>query len=235
MSVTTNPTSVPPIAKWREGDRTVTKLPRGNHRISREDILASQRGRIIRAALEMIGEHGPGSLSVSEVVRRAGISRKAFYEQFGSFEDCVADAVMTANLVIGAEMASAAEAAAPTGQFDRIRLMIQEFCAMASEEPAITVAVVGNSYALDAPTRQVWINILGVRRAILTSYWETARGLEPTIAAATPERITAAISLIETSILEAIANDEAATLPSRAEVIADGVLDVLAGGSLVKI
>jgi len=66
----------------------VTRLPRGRHGLSREEVVGSQRGRIFRAMAETMARKGYAATSVSEVLREAGVSRETFYEQFSSKEDC---------------------------------------------------------------------------------------------------------------------------------------------------
>jgi AcrR family transcriptional regulator len=67
---------------------TTSRLPRGPHSLSREQVAANQRMRIGMAMLETIGEKGYVASTVSEVVGRAGVSRKAFYQHFTNKEEC---------------------------------------------------------------------------------------------------------------------------------------------------
>jgi AcrR family transcriptional regulator len=64
------------------------KLPRGPHSLTREQVAANQRLRVGMAMLEAIGEKGYVATTVSEVVARAGVSRKAFYQHFTNKEEC---------------------------------------------------------------------------------------------------------------------------------------------------
>jgi AcrR family transcriptional regulator len=52
--------------------------------------VASQRGRILAAMTAAVGEHGYHGTRVSDVVWRAGVSRKTFYELFAGKDDCFA-------------------------------------------------------------------------------------------------------------------------------------------------
>jgi AcrR family transcriptional regulator len=65
-----------------------SRLPRGPHSLSRDQVAANQRTRIGMAMLESIGEKGYVATTVSEVVSRAGVSRKAFYQHFANKEEC---------------------------------------------------------------------------------------------------------------------------------------------------
>ena len=64
-------------------------LPRGPHALSREEVAASQRARLIAAFTELLAESGYGAVTIGELAKRASVSRGAFYEQFASKEDCL--------------------------------------------------------------------------------------------------------------------------------------------------
>ena len=62
--------------------------PPGRHPLSREFIAQHQRARIIAALAEETVEKGYRAVTVADIVRRAGIARNTFYENFSSKEDC---------------------------------------------------------------------------------------------------------------------------------------------------
>jgi AcrR family transcriptional regulator len=64
------------------------RLPRGPHRLAREQVLASQRGRMLDAIAEAVAAKGYAATTVGDVVGRAGVSRKTFYEHFDDKEEC---------------------------------------------------------------------------------------------------------------------------------------------------
>jgi AcrR family transcriptional regulator len=63
-------------------------LPRGRHATPREVVAASQRERMLAAMAEAVGEKGYGPVAVADVIARAGVSRKTFYEHFSDKEEC---------------------------------------------------------------------------------------------------------------------------------------------------
>ncbi|MGZ4202871.1 MAG: TetR/AcrR family transcriptional regulator, partial [Thermoleophilaceae bacterium] len=69
-------------------EQTLSTLPRGPHRLAREEVLASQRGRMLAAMAEAVAEKGYAATTVADVVGRAGVSRKTFYEHFNDKEEC---------------------------------------------------------------------------------------------------------------------------------------------------
>jgi AcrR family transcriptional regulator len=64
------------------------RLPRGRHGLSRDQVTAAQRERIIAATADAMAELGYAATPVAEILRRAGISRETFYQQFESKQDC---------------------------------------------------------------------------------------------------------------------------------------------------
>jgi AcrR family transcriptional regulator len=63
-------------------------MPPGRHPLPREFIAQHQRARIIAALAEETVEKGYRAVTVADIVRRAGIARNTFYENFSSKEDC---------------------------------------------------------------------------------------------------------------------------------------------------
>ena len=64
------------------------QLPRGRHGLSREEVAASQRARLLLGVTEAMTEKGFVGTSVADILQRAGVSRETFYQQFSSKLDC---------------------------------------------------------------------------------------------------------------------------------------------------
>jgi AcrR family transcriptional regulator len=65
-----------------------TRPAPGRQQLSREFIARHQRARIIAALSEEIATRGYRGVTVADIVRRAGIARNTFYENFSSKEQC---------------------------------------------------------------------------------------------------------------------------------------------------
>ncbi|HEY1665203.1 MAG TPA: TetR/AcrR family transcriptional regulator [Trebonia sp.] len=63
-------------------------LPRGRSRLPARAVQASQRERILRSVVAAIAGKGYPDVTVADIVRRAKVSRAAFYLHFRSREDC---------------------------------------------------------------------------------------------------------------------------------------------------
>jgi AcrR family transcriptional regulator len=65
------------------------KLPSGRRAtLSRADVVAHQRRRLLWAMVDEVAERGYPAVSVAHVIARAGVSRATFYEQFDDKETC---------------------------------------------------------------------------------------------------------------------------------------------------
>jgi AcrR family transcriptional regulator len=60
----------------------------GQAQLPPEFIASHQRARIISALAEVTAEKGYRAVTVTDVLKRAGVSRSAFYENFSTKEDC---------------------------------------------------------------------------------------------------------------------------------------------------
>jgi AcrR family transcriptional regulator len=64
------------------------RLPRGPHRLGADAVAENQRRRMHGAMIEAVAANGYGRTSVKQVVTLAGVSRRAFYEQFSNKQEC---------------------------------------------------------------------------------------------------------------------------------------------------
>jgi AcrR family transcriptional regulator len=82
---------------------TVHQLPRGRHGLTREEVVGSQRERILSAMARAVGSKGFARATVADVIALAGVSRETFYEQFSDKEDCfLATLEQAADALLGA-------------------------------------------------------------------------------------------------------------------------------------
>ncbi len=64
------------------------RLPSGRHGLPRSFVADNQRLRIVAAMLRVLPCRGYSETTIGDVTREAGVSRSAFYGQFGSKEEC---------------------------------------------------------------------------------------------------------------------------------------------------
>jgi AcrR family transcriptional regulator len=64
------------------------RLPHGPHGMGRDAVARHQRARLFGAMIEAVHRQGYKGTTVAHVIALAGVSRRAFYEQFANKEDC---------------------------------------------------------------------------------------------------------------------------------------------------
>jgi AcrR family transcriptional regulator len=109
-------------------------LPRGPHRLAREQVLESQRGRMLEAIAQAVAAKGYAATTVGDVVGGAGVSRKTFYEHFVDKEECFLAAWDTGVDVLFDSIARAQRDA--EGSMERIRLGLRAYLHTLADEPA---------------------------------------------------------------------------------------------------
>jgi AcrR family transcriptional regulator len=77
-----------PSSAWPANDKA-TRLPRGPHALPQEVVIAHQRERLLDAAVASVAEVGFAELTVRDLIDRAGVSRRTFYQLFDDKLACV--------------------------------------------------------------------------------------------------------------------------------------------------
>ncbi|OLR94022.1 TetR/AcrR family transcriptional regulator [Actinokineospora bangkokensis] len=95
-------------------------LPSGRHRLDPEQVRASQRGRLLNAALWTAAHKGYPEMTIGDLVERASVSRRTFYEHFSGKVECFLAAIDHG--VADVVKAIGAAETAVSGQDWRVRL-----------------------------------------------------------------------------------------------------------------
>lgn len=102
-------------------DRTVERLPRGRHQLTREQVVHAQRTRMMMAMADAMTEKGYVGTTVRDVLTRAGVSRETFYQQFSSKLDCFMSAFDAAAEILFAQVGNArTDSGSPYERFDTL-------------------------------------------------------------------------------------------------------------------
>jgi AcrR family transcriptional regulator len=117
-------------------------LPRGRSRLPAPEVRASQRERLQRAVIATTADSGYSAVTVADIVRRAKVSRVAFYAHYRSKDDCFLDATGAGGQLLVGQVLAAAHAvvddAAPQDPPDEeiLRAGCRAFLSFLAEEPA---------------------------------------------------------------------------------------------------
>jgi AcrR family transcriptional regulator len=111
------------------------RLPRGTHGLDRDVVEASQRTRLLEAVGRAVAERGYAAATIDDVVGRAGVSKKTFYEHFADKQDCFLAAYEAASeeLLERVREAHAAE----DDWLERTRAGVRAYLRWLSAEPAL--------------------------------------------------------------------------------------------------
>ena len=117
------------------GSNSTTRPLPGRQQLPREFITRHQRARIIAALAEEAADKGYRAVTVADIVKRAGIARNTFYENFSSKEEgFLATQEYAMNTALERVVAAA-------GSFDewpqRVRAGLGAFLGFVVEEPAL--------------------------------------------------------------------------------------------------
>jgi AcrR family transcriptional regulator len=66
----------------------LARLPPGRHGLPREFVVHNQRERLIAGLAEAVAENGYSGTTIAHITRYAAVSRRTFYEHFGSKDEC---------------------------------------------------------------------------------------------------------------------------------------------------
>jgi AcrR family transcriptional regulator len=110
------------------------RFPAGVRTLPPDLVKAVQRERLLVAMTDTVTQIGYNTLTVQNVLTRAGISRPTFYEQFEDKEDCFLAAFEAAAGRLQLRL-EAAIAAAPPAWRDRLRASITELLRFIVDEP----------------------------------------------------------------------------------------------------
>lgn len=91
----------------------ITALPRGRHSLSRAEVQAAQRLRLVVALAEELNVAGYARTPVAVVLKRAGISRQTFYELYEDKRAAFLDALDVVGEVLLGELQSASAGETP--------------------------------------------------------------------------------------------------------------------------
>ncbi len=199
-------------------------LPAGRHSLTREVVLASQRGRLLDSMAQAVAEHGYGATTVAHVVALAGVSRKTFYEHFSDKEDCFLALYDTGiAYVIGRLVEALWDETADSDPEVRIAAGLRTFLAVLAEEPAFSRAIILEVHAAGAQA-------LVRRRATLETFAgrfvdinNQARAADSSIPPVPHEVALALVGAVLELVAIRIEDGRTAQLPELVELLTDFV------------
>jgi AcrR family transcriptional regulator len=203
----------------------VGPLPSGRHSLTRETVLASQRGRLLDAMAQAVAEHGYGACTVAHVVARAGVSRKTFYEHFSDKEACFLALYETGiAYVLGRITETVADESVAADPRRRVAAGLQTFLAVLAEEPAFCRAIVIEVHAAGTEAlrrRRAVIEVFAGRYVTINA---ELRATDASIAPLPDDAALALVGAVLELVAIRVADGRIAELPGLADLLTDFVL-----------
>jgi AcrR family transcriptional regulator len=224
-----------------------SRLPSGRHGLTREAVVASQRGRLIDAMAQVVAEKGYAATTVADVVERAGVSRRTFYEQFADKEACFLAAYDVGLAAVLCRITEAVEGVSErlppplsgghppspgpaAGWRERARAGIEAFLTLLASEPAFARAMQVEILTAGPAALGRRAGMLVMFSGIWRNVHDVARAEEPALPALPDEVFTVLTAGLEELIRDCIRTKGAAALPELAEPILRAVFAVFGGG-----
>ena len=208
------------------------RLPSGRHRLTREAVVASQRGRLIEAMAHAVAEKGYMKTTVADVVDRAGVSRTTFYQQFADLEECFLAAYDTGTeIVLGRIRDRVAELPRSAGWRERARTSFAAFAEVLAEEPDFGWAQLVEVFGAGPAALKRRAEIIGVFSDLNRVQHERARHEEPGLPKLPDEVFLTLTGGLEELVRERMRTHGAAALPELVDPAMAVVVSVFGGGS----
>lgn len=154
-----------------------TALPHGRHSLTREEVAASQRRRLLAAATELVAERGYANLTITEAARRARVAPNRFYEHFRDREECFLAAYEAFAAALLARVAAVSVAA--TGWQEFIVSTLDAYLSTLDAEPACARAFLIEINGAGAEARRRRREMYAAFAALLRERHQEMRKLEP--------------------------------------------------------
>jgi AcrR family transcriptional regulator len=206
-----------------------SRLPSGRHGLTREVVVASQRGRLVDAMAQVVAEKGYPATTVADVVERAGVSRRTFYEQFADKEACFLAAYDVGLAAVLGRIREAVEVRPDAGWRARARAGVEAFLALLAAEPAFARALQLEILTAGPAALERRAGMLVMFSGVWHNVHEQARVEEPALPALPDEVFTILTAGFEELIRDCIRTRGTTSLPELADPILRTVVAVFGG------
>ena len=207
---------------------TLTVLPRGRHAAPRPVVREAQRARMLAAIVQAVAEKGYARVVVADVIERAGVSRKTFYEQFSNKDECFLAAYDASVDELLATIDDALDALAPdwlAAHRAAVSVYLEALAASPGFARAFLIEVLGAGP--DALSRRAAVQDRFA--AQLHDVHRRARADISAIPEVPPHTFRAAVGAVNELVTAHVLEHGAETLPELADAILDVQLALLVG------
>ncbi len=101
------------------------------------DRQAGHRGRLLQGMVKAVAVKGYADVTIADVVAAAGVSKRTFYEQFSSKQDCLLACFREASSMMQAELWQRAAGRTGRSRREQLRLMLDGYLAYLDRAPQL--------------------------------------------------------------------------------------------------
>lgn len=152
-------------------------LPRGRHKLERDVVLASQRGRLLTAFVRLAADRGYDNVTIIDIVSLAGTSKRTFYEHFKDKNDCLLQAFDTARVIMISAIVG--EAGPVEDPVDRIRVGMRAYIESLADLPDFTRLFLNESMSAGPELADRWVEASEMLANVMHSWREESRKEHP--------------------------------------------------------
>lgn len=203
-------------------------LPRGRYAAPRAVVAESQRERLLVAMADATATKGYANVAVADVIERAGVSRRSFYEHFSNKEECFLAAYDAGVEALLGAIGEAEEAAG--GLLEGARAGTAVYLQLLADNPAFArtflIEVLGAGPAALArrdAVHQRFADRLAEAHAAIAGQL----GLAANLPAPAPYIFRAAVGAIHELVIDRLLKEGAEALPGLLDAILEVELRLL--------
>jgi AcrR family transcriptional regulator len=185
-------------------------LPRRPQPSVREQLRASQRGRLICAMTDSVADKGYAATSVADVIALAGVSRKTFYAHFRDKEACFLAAYDTGAEAIYAAMVEAVDGLKAWDEI--LESVLSTWLEFLQADLAFTRAHMVEFWAAGDAARERWKARRDRTANLLKLLHERVREADPTVVPVSDALISAAVGGVNRVVISHVLSGDPAPL-----------------------
>ncbi|HET9677226.1 MAG TPA: TetR/AcrR family transcriptional regulator [Solirubrobacterales bacterium] len=195
----------------------LARLPPGRHGLPREFVVSNQRGRLAAGTIAAVVEHGYHETTVTQIVQAAGVSRRTFYQYFGSKEECFVDTYRVVEDFLLGEMRDAGEDA---DCFDLLGARLGAGLEVFAANPDLALFLIAAPQSAGGEVLEHYRSLLGKLRELLKEGMDLERASHDP-GPAVDDGLAGGIASL---IVGAVRQGEGESLTARRDEIAELVL-----------
>jgi AcrR family transcriptional regulator len=185
--------------------------------LAREVVTESQRARLLDAMAQAVAERGYAGATVADVVARAGVSRKTFYEHFRDKEECFLAAYDAGVEVV---LAAIRDAEPVDGSWaGDLRARVRAYLETLATEPAFTRTFMIEVFAAGEAALERRARVLDRFAALLRELHEQARRDTPELPAVPELVFAASVGAVNELVTTCVREGRTADVPALEDTV----------------